>query len=99
MFIHQFHIKCPIKRIFSFEVLSSTEWITACTNSQFMPNMFVDIGKTLGRKIDAMKSYKSEFKEYPHPRSVEGIETLAKYRGLMVGKDACEGFELIRDLV
>ncbi len=87
-----------VKRILSFEVPSSTEWAVPLGNSWFTPSIFVDISTTLKKKIDAMKSYKSELKKYPHPRSSRGIEIFAKYRGLMVGKEACEGFELIRDI-
>jgi len=45
-----------------------------------------------------MKAYSSELCEYPHPRSLEGIELNAKYRGMSVGKKAVEAFKNIRVL-
>ena len=46
-----------VREIYSFEVLSSTEW---STNNPFIPNYFVDISDTLELKISAIKAYNSE---------------------------------------
>ena len=43
-----------------------------------------------------MKKYKSEIKKFPHPRSVEGIKTLAKYRGMQSYNKFSEAFKIIR---
>jgi hypothetical protein len=43
-----------------------------------------------------MKEYKCEIREYPHPRSIESIEIKAKQRGIQVGLEAAEAFEVIR---
>jgi hypothetical protein len=42
--------------------------------------------------------YKSELREFPHPRSPEAITALAKYRGSSVGMEAAEAFVVIMKL-
>ena len=46
-----------------------------------------------------MKCYKKEIKNYPHPRSIQGVEIQAKYRGLQSGFEYAEAFELKRQVV
>lgn len=82
-----------VKEIYSFEILSSTEW--NCPLS-FTPNVFFDISDTIGLKQKAMKKYKSELKKYPHPRSLEGIRLNAECRGMKVGLKYAEAFENVR---
>jgi len=85
--------KESVKEIYSFEVLSSTEWEYPLT---FSPNTFFDISETLEDKIKAMSFYKSELREFPHPRSLEAIELNAKNWGYKVGKKAVEAFKIVR---
>jgi len=85
---------CP-NEIYSFETLSSTEW-QLDQNMLFTPNVYVDIEKEIETKIKAMKTYKSEIRKYPHPRSVEGIKILASYRGLQSNLKYVEAFRLER---
>jgi LmbE family N-acetylglucosaminyl deacetylase len=82
-----------VKEIYSFEILSSTEWNYPLS---FSPDFFFDISDTLDLKIEAMKKYNSELREYPHPRSLEGIELNAKYQGMRVGKKYVEAFKSVR---
>ena len=82
-----------VKEIYSFEILSSTEWNYPLS---FAPDTFFDISQTVDLKIKAMKAYPSELCEYPHPRSLEGIELNAKYQGMRVGKRYVEAFKSIR---
>lgn len=84
-----------VKEIYSFEILSSTEWNYPLS---FSPDIFYDISKTLDIKIKAMNEYKSELCKYPHPRSLEGIELNAKYQGMRVGKEYIEAFKSVRVL-
>ena len=88
------HDEC-VKEIYSFEILSSTEWNYPIS---YAPDTYYDISDTLDLKIKAMKAYTSELCEYPHPRSLEGIELNAKYQGMRVGKKAVEAFKSIRVL-
>ena len=46
-----------------------------------------------------MNLYKSELKQLPNPRSIEGINILARKRGLEVGFKFVESFILIRNLI
>ena len=85
-----------VKEIYSFEILSSTEWQYPIS---FSPDVFFDIKDTIELKLSAMKCYKSELCEYPHPRSLEGIELNAKYNGMRVGKNYVEAFKTIRKIV
>lgn len=72
-----------VKDIYSFEILSSTEWNYPLS---FSPDIYFDISDTLDLKVRAMAEYESELCEYPHPRSLEGIKLNAKYQGMRVGK-------------
>lgn len=85
-----------VREIYSFEAPSSTEWNASLSSTSFMPNYFVDISKTLQLKIRALKKYKSEIREFPHPRSEEAIKTIAECWGIKVGLNAAEAFETIR---
>jgi LmbE family N-acetylglucosaminyl deacetylase len=82
-----------VREIYSFEVLSSTEW---STNNLFFPNYFVDISDTLELKISAIKAYNSELRTFPHARSIESIKALVKYRGGSMGIGAAEAFKVER---
>ena len=84
-----------VKEIYSFEILSSTEWNYPIS---FSPDTYYDVSDTLDLKIKAMKEYTSELCEYPHPRSVKGINLNAQYQGMRVGKKAVEAFKSIRVL-
>jgi LmbE family N-acetylglucosaminyl deacetylase len=87
----------PPKRIslITFETLSETEW----GSETFQPTSFVNIASTIDRKIEAMSMYETELKEYPHPRSLEGIRVLAKYRGMTACLEYAEAFKLIREVI
>jgi LmbE family N-acetylglucosaminyl deacetylase len=87
--------KTSVKSVFSFEIPSSTEWYF---KSPFSPNVFVDISKELPKKIKALEAYKSELRKYPHPRSKEGLESVAKRWGTVSGFNAAEAFCLIREI-
>lgn len=87
-----------VKKILSFEVLSSTEWNNQTQGNIFIPNTYIDISKTMDKKLAAMQCYESEIRNYPHPRSLEGIKILAQKRGLEVGLKYAEAFNLIRSV-
>jgi LmbE family N-acetylglucosaminyl deacetylase len=78
-----------VKEIYSFEILSSTEWNFPIT---FSPNVFYDITDYVEQKYSSMQAYKTEIRPYPHPRSVEGIKTSAKNWGMKVGLKYAEAF-------
>lgn len=85
-----------VRRILCFEVPSSTEWRGAGSAAPFVPNWFVDIGATLAAKRAALAIYAGEMRPWPHARSVEACEHLARWRGAGVGVEAAEAFMLAR---
>lgn len=85
-----------VKKIYSFEIPSSTEWGIPKRKDYFVPNVFIDISNTFRKKIKALKTYKSELREYPHPRSEEAILAIAKRWGSVAGLKYAEAFELMR---
>jgi N-acetylglucosamine malate deacetylase 1 len=89
----------PVKRLLSFEVASSTEWQPPGSAPAFHPNWFVDISEQWNRKRLALEAYASEMRPWPHARSIQALEHLARWRGAQVGVEAAEAFCLLRQLV
>jgi LmbE family N-acetylglucosaminyl deacetylase len=87
-----------VQTLLFFAIPSSTEWQTSGSALPFIPNWFVDISETLECKLKALKAYESEMRPYPHPRSLEAVEYLARWRGATIGVKAAEAFMLGRHL-
>jgi N-acetylglucosamine malate deacetylase 1 len=87
-----------VKRILSFEVPSATGWQSPSFGNPFVPNWFENISETLELKIKALEAYESEMREWPHARSIEAVQHLAKWRGASVGFSAAESFMILRQL-
>ena len=86
-----------IKKILSYETLSSTEWGAPIV--PFVPNVYEEISSDdFEKKMKAMAVYESELKIFPHPRSPEAIEVLAKKRGTEAGLKLAEAFMLLREI-
>jgi LmbE family N-acetylglucosaminyl deacetylase len=83
----------PCKEIYTFEVLSSTEW-----GSGFRPNHFVCISAFHKQKLTALNCYSEEMREWPHPRSYSGVVALERLRGSSVGINLAEAFMTIRTI-
>jgi N-acetylglucosamine malate deacetylase 1 len=88
-----------VRELMFFEIASSTEWRPAHSGMPFWPNVFVDITGTVERKLEALRAYSEELREFPHPRSLEAIEALARWRGATAGVRAAEAFLLGRSLI
>ncbi|USR89924.1 PIG-L family deacetylase [Phormidium yuhuli AB48] len=86
----------PVKTLLLFEVPSSTEWQPPGSAAAFLPNWFIDISDTLEGKLEALAAYGEELRDFPHPRSVEAVKALARWRGATVGVRAAEAFVLGR---
>ena len=86
-----------VRRILAFEVPSSTGW--GFPEHSFAPTVFVDISDTLPVKLEAVKAYRSEVRQYPHPRAPEALAERAKTWGSQVGLAAAEPFVLLRELI
>ena len=76
-----------------FEVPSSTEWNP---NSDFKNNLYVDVEGFVEKKIEALKIYDEEMKQYPHPRSYDAVINKMKSSGNEVGLNFAERFQTIR---
>ena len=85
-----------LKRVLTYETLSETEFGMDPRYNLFNPNLFIDISNELERKIELLKIYKSEIGEFPFPRSVEGVVSKAKIRGLEMGVKAAEAFTILK---
>lgn len=89
---------CP-RAIYAYETLSETNWYAPPITPGFMPNTFIDISEVLEVKLAAFEAYESQVRSFPHERSSEALEALAKVRGATVGVRAAEAFVLVRQLM
>lgn len=93
-------ISCGVEEVYAFETLSSSEWnFDYSRQSAFAPNVFVDITDYYHKKEQAMKCYVSELCEFPHPRSLAGMDALSRMRGMAAGMQRAEAFMLLRRVV
>lgn len=90
--------KCPVNRIFGFEIPSSTGW-TFNPQTEFHPTRFVNITKTIEKKILALNTYSIEMRSKPHIRSIENLKNLAVYRGNFIGIPFAEAFVSYREII
>lgn len=88
-----------VRSLLFFEVPSSTEWQPPGAFPTFVPSWFVDAGATLADKLDALRIYAEEMRPWPHARSLEAVEHLARWRGATVGLEAAEAFAPARHLI
>lgn len=86
---------CSVKEIYSFEIISSTEW-SGVVDNYFKPTVYIDITNFIDVKLKAINFYNLEMRDSPHSRSIEHVKSLAKHRGNCVGVDAAEAFIAIR---
>ncbi len=88
----------PRGTLLFFEVPSSTDWNALNSSNVFVPNWYREVGAYLAAKKAALQEYRSEMRPWPHARSLEAIEHLARWRGSSVGVEAAEAFMLGRSL-
>jgi LmbE family N-acetylglucosaminyl deacetylase len=87
-----------IETLLFFETPSSTEWSIGEADSFFVPNWYEDISESMAKKVEALTAYKMELREWPHPRSIRAIKSLAEWRGATCGFGAAEAFVLGRQI-
>lgn len=90
---------CPVKRFYSFEIPSSTEWAFPTYKSAFSPNIYSEIGEEIETKIKAMQCYRTERRKFPHPRSPEAMRAIAQRWGSVANMGYAEAFELIYERI
>ncbi len=87
------------EEIYAFETLSSSEWnFDYSAQPAFCPNVFIDITDYYHKKEQAMDCYVSELCNFPHPRSLVGMDVLSKTRGMTAGMERAEAFMLVRSV-
>jgi LmbE family N-acetylglucosaminyl deacetylase len=89
---------CLVKRLYAYEVGSSTDWAFQQFEPRFHPQVFFDISAHLETKVAAMQIYESEAREFPHPRSPEAIRATALRWGSVAGMGAAEAFACVREI-
>jgi len=91
--------KLFVKKLYCFETLSNTDFSFKKKNKVFNPNFFVDINKFIKKKLELLKIYKRELKQWPHQRSLRGVKILSNYRGSQIGVKNAEAFMCLRELL
>ncbi len=80
-----------------FEIRSSTGWGFGLPDGVFTPNLWVPLDAPAWQAKElALNAYKEELRDWPHPRSREGLLALAKYRGSELGVEMAEAFIVAR---
>jgi len=88
-----------VHTILAFETPSSTEWQAFNHAPYFTPNAFCRVSKhNIAAKVQAMESYEFERRAFPHPRSPEALEILARKHAVTIGAEFAEAFMLIRSI-
>ena len=86
-----------VTAVITFETNSATEWQYSQHPEYFRPNLYIEVSEeNLQAKIKALREYKFEIREYPHPRSSQALKALAEYRGYTSGCYMAEAFEVVR---
>jgi len=85
------------QKLYTYEVLSSTERSFSSFGA-FEPNTYIDVSQYIEKKQSALGCYETELKSFPHPRSKEGLQILARHRGMEVGLSCAEAFHLVRSI-
>lgn len=90
-------LSSSVKKILSFEVLSSTEWNSPSQNI-FIPQYIVNITDFWDKKLAVLQCYHDEMRDFPHSRSYKCVEALATLRGATNGFNKGEAFFVERIL-
>lgn len=87
-----------VKRVYAYETLSETEFGLRPDDPGFRPNLFIDIGDQLERKLQILNLYAGEMGVFPFPRSEECVRALAALRGSNAGLRAAEAFMVLKEV-
>lgn len=82
-----------------FEIGSSTEYAVPASDDIFAPNLFINIEDYCAKKMDLIKCYDYEMREFPHPRSERIINARDTFRGASVGLKSAEAFIEARRII
>lgn len=87
------------RKVLAYETVSETNWNAPYLAPGFHPTVYIDISDFLKQKLQAFATFKSQVKQFPHERSIEALDALAKLRGATVYCHAAEAFVLIREVI
>lgn len=88
-----------VKRLYMCEIVPSTSWAFGQFGSEFTPNTYLKLTEEeMELKRWAISQYGTETRNEPDPRSLAGIEALAKFRGSQVSTEWAEAFKLVYDI-
>lgn len=88
-----------VRHIYAYETLSETEWGHPTVEAVFIPRYFNALNDSdFANKIEAMKCFSSQLKDFPSTRSIKAIEHLSALRGSYVGTKNAESFDIIRSI-
>lgn len=89
-----------VSTVCGWETLSSTEWASPGTGPAFSPQRFVELSaEQMQLKLEALRCYDAEMRPFPHARSYETVEALARLRGAQSGRTLAEAFTVVREIV
>lgn len=85
-----------IREFYCYYTASSTEWGVP---RSFVPDTWVDISDTIEDKIRAFECYRSEGRQYPHPRSPEALRHQGHFWGNQCCMDYAEVLMTVRKIL
>jgi len=92
------HPGCPVKRVWAYETTCTAAFATSMPGV-FRPDVYEVLAPVhANAKLEAMKCYKSEQRDWPHPRSVKALAHFCIERGARVGEPFAECFQIIREI-
>lgn len=87
-----------VKCVYAYETLSETEFGLRADDPGFRPNLFINIGDRMERKLEILKMYAGEMAAFPFPRSEECVRAQATLRGSYAGVCAAEAFMVLKEI-
>jgi len=87
-----------VEKILCYEIQSSTNWSGRLDKPFDATEHRIISEKNLKTKLNAYACYKKELRTGYHPRSLDSLVTLAKFRGNSVGHEFAEAFMIIRNI-
>jgi len=87
-----------VRRVLICETPSETGAGSPALGVGFRPNVFIDVSPFLPRKLELLALYEKEVQAGHLPRSFDGVRALARWRGVSVGVEYAEAFELLREV-
>jgi LmbE family N-acetylglucosaminyl deacetylase len=85
--------------IYCYECSSSTNVAAPMARYSFLPQVYCDISEFVERKLEILSIFETEIFPPPHPRSLDAVRALARYRGTTVSVDYAEAYMLIRQML